>query len=391
MKNKILSALCLFLFLSLYADGFSCAETGNKKEPNEVVSFGMCSILNDNLALAKECAIANALVKGIERYILIRLGRFGVVNNFQRLIQEIIPGAKEKIENFKILSEYKSNNEYYVLVHLRVNEILLNDKLREAAIVSSDHPAIKVLFLVSEAKQGALSFWWQDPEANTALSLTELTLHNEFQKRGFDPVNRTSGSIDNRLTEDMRSAYLSEEDILFWGRLFSSDIVLYGRSIIADNKDIFLTLEAFDVNKGISVSQGMQSEKTTSDIYNREKEMETLERLASSLAGQMIPAVIKSATSGLERIYTFGIVLENLSSFKQSKIFKDFLSGDIDGVKSVIQTGFKRNSISFSVDFQGDKDTFIQRVLNHERLPFPVGLIITEDGRILFEIEQGTL
>ena len=113
MKNKILSALCLFLFLSLYADGFLCAETGNKKEPNEVVSFGMCSILNNNLALAKECAISNALVKGIERYILIRLGRFGVVNNFQRLIQEIIPEAKEKIENlYKSIGELKVENDW---------------------------------------------------------------------------------------------------------------------------------------------------------------------------------------------------------------------------------------------------------------------------------------
>ena len=391
MKNKIMLRLCFFLCLFFSSVHCLCAETGEKQEQNEVIAFGTCSITNGNMALAKTCAISNALMKGLEKYILFRLGRQGVVNNFQRVVQEIIPRAKEEIENFNILSEYKNDNEYNVLVHLRINESLIDDRLREAALVLSDYQAIKVLFLVSETKEGVLSFWWQDPEAHSALSLIELALHNEFQKRGFSPINRTSGLPNNELTEDLRSADLSDASILQWGKLFLADVVLYGKSDSVDKKDILLTIRAFDVNKGLEICEGMQSEQVDQTIEDRGKVIETLDRLVNRLATQISPFIIRSVTSDWGKIYTFGIILENLSTFKQSKIFKDFLIGDVTGVKSVVQTNVRKNSISFTVDFQGDKDKFIQRVLNHENLPFPMDFNITEDGKILFEIEQGTL
>lgn len=392
MRNKIiLLIICLFLCLFFSAVDYLDAETGEKQGQNEVIAFGTCSIEAGNLAQAKTCAISNALIKGIERYLLIRIGKKGVVNNFQRLVQDIIPDSKEGIENFNILSEYRNDNEYNILVHLKVNENLINEKLRDAALLLSDYPDIKVLFLVSEVNQGVFSFWWQDPESHTDLSLIELALHQEFQKRGFIAANRTSGIPANEITEDLRLHDLLDESILHWGRLFFADVVLYGKCESVNNDYISLTLKAFDVNKGVEICEGMKSGNISPEIENSSKKMDTIERIVNLLASEISPLIIRSVTADKAKIHTFTIILENISSFKQSKIFKDFLIKDIKGVKSVIQTNVRGDSIYFNVDFQGDKDKFIQHVLNHENLPFTLYFKITEDGKILFEIEQATL
>ncbi|HOP47619.1 MAG TPA: hypothetical protein PK874_08160 [Desulfobacteraceae bacterium] len=392
MKNKIvLLIICFFLCLFFSAADYPGAETGEKQGQNEVIVFGTCSMADGNLAQAKACAISNALIKGIERYLLVRIGKKGVVNNFQRLVRDIIPGSKEGIESFNILSEYSNDNEYNVLVHLKINENLINDTLRDAALVLNDYPDIKVLFLVSEVNHGWESFWWQDPESHTDLSLIELALHQEFQKRGFIAANRTSGIPANEITEDLRSHDLLDESILRWGRLFFADVVLYGKCESVNNNYISLTLKAFDVNKGVKICEGMKSGNISPEIENSSKKMDTIEKIVNLLASEISPLIIRSVTSDKAKIHTFTIILENISSFKQSKIFKDFLIKDINGLKSVIQTNVRGDSIYFNVDFQGDKDKFIQNVLNHENLPFPLYFKITEDGKILFEIEQATL
>ena len=95
---------------------------GAKPVKNEILAIGTAKVQKGNLAQAKSDAISDALVKGVEYYILRRLGSEGAANNFRRIIYEITPSAREKIENFNILVEDQTEEEYQVLIRLRVNE-----------------------------------------------------------------------------------------------------------------------------------------------------------------------------------------------------------------------------------------------------------------------------
>jgi len=59
------------------------------------------------------------------------------------------------------------------------------------------------------------------------------------------------------------------------------------------------------------------------------------------------------------------------------------------GVKSVRQIRVRKNSISIAVEFQGDRYRFLDRVLNHENLPFHLNIAETEEGNILLKVESG--
>ena len=373
-----------FLCFSFFGTHLLHAEKGQTPGKNEVLVIGTGPIVKDNLALARKTAISHALMKGVERYLVRRLGSQGLVNNFQRVVQDIIPGAKEEIENFHILAEDRIGDDYKILVRLKINENLINERLRGAALVLAEGPPIKVLFLVSETMQGRPLYWWKDPQVLPGLSLTELALHNAFQKRGFRPMNRTLGLPETEYSEDLRSADLQVAGILQWGRLFAADVVICGQSDIVDEKDISLTLKAFDVNRGFQICEAMQIEQIREGPEGREKTIETLERLGNHLAARLTAAIIRMTASDHEKIRQLTITLKDLTGYRQLRVFMDFLKKDVTGVKSVRQTRVRRNSISISVEFKGDTTTFIERVLRHENLPFPLIVDKTENGTILF-------
>ncbi|MDY6970864.1 MAG: hypothetical protein SV775_00895 [Thermodesulfobacteriota bacterium] len=379
---------CTLLCLSFFGTAFLYAETGSRPEDNEVLVIGTGTIVSGDLARAKQSAISQALVKGVESYLLRRLGGQDSVYNFQRLIQEIIPAAKDEIEKFHILTEEQIANKYKVLVRLRINEKVLDERLRQAGLVLTQGPAIRVLFLVSETKEGIDYSWWKDPDVHSALRPTELALHNVFQKRGLSPINRTLGLPEIEYSEDLRSSELRDADVLQWGTIFSADVVIYGRAETFNEGKVSLALKALDVRQGIQICQGFQVEQVEGGLEDEVRMVETLERLADLLAARLIPTIIDVVGSGHVGISRVGITLKGLSNYRQLKMFTDFLRGDVTGVESVRQTRVRKGSISIEVEFQGDSNSFLNRVLNHENLPYSMNYHRNEWGEIMLEIED---
>jgi len=377
----IFSLLCLFL----PEVPFLHAQTEGKASENEVFAIGTGVIVSGNLARAKKNAISQALMEGVENYLVRRLGNQGVANNFQRLIQEIIPKAEEDIENFHILAEEQIGAKWKVLVRLRINDKVLNERLRQAGIVFTEGPPIKLLFLVSEKRGGTVSYWWRDPETRSALSPTELALHNVFQERGFSPINWVLSVPEAQYTEHMLSSELQDISILRWGTLFFADVVIYGQAEVIEEKEVSISLEAFDVSQGVRICQDILSEPVEG-TEGRERIIETIDRAVRLLAARLTPTIIQVSASDQETINRVEITVKGLSSFKQFRLLRDFLRRDVTGVKSVRQTRIRKDSISIAVEFKGDKYELLDRVLNHENLPFELNLHQTAEDRILLTV-----
>ena len=149
IESRRLLIYCLFC-LSFFAPHLIPTEASGKLEAGEILAIGSSPIIKDNLARAKEKALSQALRKGIEDHLVRKLGRSNMVNNFHRIVNEIIPSFGEEIENFHILAEDHTNNQYKILVKLRINKKVMDENLRRAGLAIMQGPAIKVLFLISE-------------------------------------------------------------------------------------------------------------------------------------------------------------------------------------------------------------------------------------------------
>ena len=384
MNRIAIFFLAGFLFFGFH---LSRAETGDNLEKNELLAIGASTVVGGNSAAAKKRAITQALMKGVEDYIARLLGSRGIVNNFERVTEEIIPGAKEEIENFHILAEHQADGKYKVLIKLRVNEEIIGEKLRSAGVLLTDPPIIKVLFLVFETMEGDISYWWRDAESFQDLSAVELTLHKVFQDRGFTPINRILSPPDVEPLSNLTSPSLTSEDILKWGSLFSADVVICGQSQIIDKKELSLTLRAFDVHQGSQICQESRFEPIEIALTDSEQIMEILQGPVNRIAATLSPCIIRAVASEHGEIHQLEVTLAGTSRPKQFWVFRDFLRDEVIGVKSVIPSRIRGNSISATVEFQGDGEKFINRVLKHENLPYPLHLGQAEEGEIVFSLE----
>jgi len=363
--------------------------SGAEKESGEaeIFAIGTSVISKGNMALAKENALSQALMKGVEDYLVRRLGSKGVINNFQRIVQEIIPGDRDEIENFHILAEYQTENDYKIFVRLRINKKVIDEKLRGAGLVIMEGPAIKVLFMISETQAGQIRYWWKDPEESSAMGAIELVLHNAFQERGYSPVNRILHIPETEFPEDMKSSDLTDDNLLKWGRLFSADVVIHGRTGIIDDSEMFLTVKAVSAKNGNMLCQSMLEEPIETDPEGNAQTSEALVKLATHLAISMTPAIIQAAGSEHQKIYVLEVTLTGLKTYRQFMDFRDFLRKEVAGVKSVKQTRVRKDSISIEVGFEGNENKFLESVINHEKLPFLLDFSRTEDGKLIFEVE----
>ncbi len=386
-KNGVRLFQCYFLLCLFFLwTPFLPAESKGEEVQDEIFSIGTGPIEKGNVALAKKKAISNALIKGVEDYLLRRLGSHGVINNFERLVRGVIPGAREEIENFHILAEENIGKKYKIFVRMKINKKVIDQRLRQAGLIHTEGPPIRVLFLVSETSEGAVSYWWNAPGTNPALTATELALFKIFQERGFIPINRTLTAPEVESFDELRSPVLEQNDILVLGRLFSADVVIHGQSEMADGKEIILTLAAYDVHKGNQLYEDTQTENIEGDPEDDETGALALERLTNRVAGQMAPALIQILSAERAKPQHLEITVRGIKTPRHIKEFRDFLREHVKGIESVTQSRVRKNSASFEVEFRGDKKSFLDNILNHKDSPFPLDFVETQNDQIVLTV-----
>jgi hypothetical protein len=358
-------------------------------ERNESIALGSGPISGGNLASAKKAAISRALERGVEQYLVRKLGSRVMTVGFQRVIREVLPGGEELVENFQVLAEEPTGDRYHVLVRMRINEEIMEETLRDAGLSKAEMVPAKVLFMVSETVGEDITHWWENPASHSSLAPTEVALYQAFQERGLAPINRTMSLPSGDLSGYAAVPELELDQIVAWGRLFSADMVLYGFSQI-QQEDITLMLSAVDVQKGDIVGDstriiGLPSPATETQI------LESLEILADQMASKLAPVIREAAARSQGGLSELAVLLRGLTSYSQFRILQDFLSREVQGVQSVRQTRVRRDSISIAVEFQGNRDMFLNRVLNHERLPLPLRVEPSAEDQIVLVVESQVL
>jgi len=358
------------------------AETGKQ---GEILVIGTGTIVEGNTARAREAAISDALIRGVEEYLARRLGSQGMANNFPRLIQEVIPKAREVVGNFNILAAEEVDKYYKVLVRLKINDTVMEEKFREIGLIETEGPPVRVLFLVSQVElpSGEASYWWRDPEGYTALTPTELGLHRAFEERGFQPINRMLKVPEVTYLPEMKVLDLTDVDALRWGRAFSAEVVIYGRCAISERKEVFVSLTALDVAREFIIDQ---ADQTGLVDESSEGVVQTMQRVIDEIASNLSPSILRALSALEAKVSRLEIAIKGLKSFRDFRTLRDFLEREVEGVKSVRQTKVKGNMISIMVEYSGDEDAFLEKVLRHEKLPFPVDVIKTEEGETVFNI-----
>ncbi|MBN2123079.1 MAG: hypothetical protein JW821_02195 [Deltaproteobacteria bacterium] len=383
--NRLVAGFCITVLFGQPCPG---AEQESFRDAS-VVTIGAAPVSEGNTARAREAAMADALSKGVEMHLFRTLGEKGMATNFLRLIQEVIPSGREAIENFNILAEEQIEGTYFILVRIKINEGLIEQRMRETGLVQAgEGPPIRILFLVSQARseKGEPLFWWDGQSREQGLSLTEIALYRTFEDLGFVPVNRLSAAPEGVPSQEMIVEDLEEKNALRWGEMFSADAVLAGRCEITGHPRIEISLKAFDVRRGSLISQDAQWEELAKGAEGPGGVMEAVDRAVQRSAARLAPAIIRAlgeAETGLSR---FLVTVRGLRNFKQFREIKDFLEKGIERVQSVKQSRVSGDALSLLVEFSGQRAAFLQEVSGAGNLSFPTEVVVTEEDEIVIQV-----
>ncbi len=383
LKDFLATTLLLTLFVILNPS-LAKAQTEADTGQDQTLVIGTGDIRDENVSDARSMAISEALVKGVEEYLTGRLGSQKMINHFPRLLQDVIPNAKEWIANYHILAEERINDHYKVLIKARVNDKLMEERLREIGVDLMERPPIKVLFLVSQSQspEGKLSYWWQAPEAEFVLTPVEVALHNAFEAHGFHPVNRLLRMPEGEYSPRMKNSELTEEDAIGWGRLFSADMVIRGRCEVVQEREVALELQALHVGNGSLIDEDRQIEVMEETSAEVDPVVETIGNLVSNMAARLSPKIWNTVQFQEATLCRIELALLGLRSFSQFRAFKGFLENDISGVKSVKQTRVRDDMVFIAVEFFGDEKRVIDMISTQTSLPFMTDVERTEEGEI---------
>lgn len=383
--QRILISILIGALLLVFNIPLSAAEVDARGARDEILVIGTGTIVDGNVAEARKMAISEALVKGVEEYLGRRLGSQAMINNFPRLLQDVIARAREEIENFHILAEERMENKYKILVRVKVNDKVMEERLREIGVVLMEGPPIRVLFLVSQSgpQKGRTSYWWQVPEMDSALTPVELALYRVFQERGFQPINRLLKIPEGEYAPEMKALDLSDEEAIGWGERFSADVVVRGRCEIIAGNEVSIVLKALHVENRIIIGQDMHNERMGEGAGGMKQILETIDMAVNKVASRLSPEIMVAIELPEAKITQLALTLKGLRSFRQYRDFRDFLEKKVPGVKSVRQTRVKGNSMSMAIEFLGDEEKFLNRVSNHKNLPFKAHLAKSEEGEIV--------
>lgn len=374
-KRTASRLVLLSLLISVLCFSFAWAQESQESQNKDIIAIGTGLVTDENVARARKEAVADALKKGVEQYLARRLGTQGMITNFPTLVEGVVSSENQEVESFNILAEQRVDKRYEVLVKLRVNERVMEERFREKGVVLLSDRPVKIVFLVSqEEKPGSLSYWWRAPEEGAALTGTELVLNQVFEDFGFFAVNRRLKSLEAKYSAEMTAPDLTSEAASQWGEVFSVPVVVQGRCEIKDGKEVSLSLVALDTEKKTIIDQGSQSEivETGADGgVNR-----AVEKAARILAARLCPSIRRAIEVEEVKTNQIEVVVKGLRNFRDLKGVKEFLEKEIRGVRSVRQTKLGRDFVGLMVEFSGDKQEFLNLISGQAGVPF-----VREEGQ----------
>lgn len=361
---------------------------GNGRESRDIITIGTGLVVDENLARARNSAVTEALNKAVEQFIVGRLGVQATITHFPRLVQDLISSESREIETFTILAEQRVARNLKVLVRVRINEKVMEERFREQGLVTAREKPVTVLFLVSQVEQPEMkvSYWWGSPEDRIPLSVSELALHRAFEGLAFFATNRLMRSLEGRYGPEMTAPDLSPEEAVKWGEVFSVPVVILGRCEVIGNTEVHLSLLAVGTESKSVLGQDSQSETVRDKAGEEVGRM--MERAARGIALRLGSEIRRAVESSEIRTSRIEIIVRGLRSYRDLKTVKDALEKDVEGVNSVTQSSLGGDFVRLVVDFSGSRQDLLNRVSGRDTLPFVQDADSKEGEPLVFRVRQ---
>ncbi|MEA1946248.1 MAG: hypothetical protein U9N83_02975 [Thermodesulfobacteriota bacterium] len=334
----------------------------NQIPTKTVVVMGTGKIHQKNSAKARESAIARSLVSAVDRVAVEIFPLESLVRNFQAFNEMIYSNTNKFIQDYKVLAELPSKNNYKVMVEATVSISTLKKLMSSAGILLEEKPLPKILVLISDQnlKDRAPKYWWgQKKYLSESFSINALV--KTIKTKGFPIIDNHIIAQNTRVNPIYDKPDLNDIEAINLGLSSQAEVVIVGKSvasispnIIGENMRSFngiVSARAIRTDTGTEIATTMQTSVTanTDEIAGVR---DALSR-AGSLAGEDLASqIVAGWQKQEEQSNILEIIVEGTGDIANFEKFRRILN-NISGVKNLRIKELKPDEAVTIVDFQG--------------------------------------
>ena len=381
--------LCSSFFLAATIFMFFPAEAAAKDTTDTYIVIGSGLIYKENISAARKRAIANSLVSAVGRKAAELLPVEALMTHHE-ILNEILYGQTSKfVQDYKVLTESTSENNYRVIVQATVKGANIKRELSTAGIIVGKKAMPSILFFIAEQKLTDITprFWWGKGmtfvKPSSEQSMTEALREKGFQIIEHGPrVQRLAYSIvDN-------SPDLNNQEAVDLGSQLNADVIVMGRAVASSAPNVMggdiksfkgmITARVLRTTTGLEIA-AVSRTAVTANVDEIAGSRDALSGAGSLLAEDLAQQIIAAWQKEAKEAFTVMIYLDGTRNLANFVMFRRMLT-KIPNVEGIQVKELKSNNATIAVEYKGKSKELAGAMMLHAFETFGINIYeVTEE------------
>ena len=343
--------------------GFEAGQEASETRAMDVIGRG--TIYRDDVATARDKAIADALHGVVEQAVGLLISPASVIQDFQLLSDRVYDQTEAFIHHYKVLTESRSGRYYRVVVRATVSMSAIQDRLQDASILVTPEGMPAIIFFLSEQNIGEPSPQYRLAQSpiDTHPPVVEKTISGYMREKGFKIVESMGRGREIHPVPEHMGSELSDEVAVNLGKELGADLVIVGSALAhskgsASDKNM-KTIQAGVSTRAISTDNGMviASSRGTREAVHSDERVGGTEALilsASVVAQDLVRQIVAKWHREVREPVLVELVVKGIREYADFVRFRKRLGNDVRGVRNVYLRSIKAGEAKMDVDFRGN-------------------------------------
>lgn len=237
-----------------------------------VTVMAAVQIQGNNVEAARNQAVSAGLDMAVSQVAVDEIPPEIMLSNYQPINLLIHNRADKYIQDYKVLTESRSDRQYSVLLQATVSLDSLEQQLMAAGVLFGRKALPRILFLMAEKSRSDMPprYWWGQRIAIEE-GIAETEAAKALKQKSFSIVEpaESAGAAENAadLTK-FNKPDLSDREAIELGRQYKADVVVVGRSMVhllpntmgpVQSYQGIVTVRAVRLDTGEKIASSMQT------------------------------------------------------------------------------------------------------------------------------------
>lgn len=366
MKQVIRAAMLVLLIPVICA-----AQDSTEAETQDIVASGLGSILQGDVAHARDDAIEDALRRGLEQAMGMMIEAESLVENFQLIEDNIYSKTSGYVQTYDVLREGKRNEQLYeVTLRARVKTAALQDDLDAIATLMRRKNTPRMMVMIQESNIGEAPGLSGYLEAD--MNNAETAIMDGMMAKGFRFVDQAV--VKQNLDRSVVAAILEGDtrQAADLGRKVNAEVVITGKAMAkATVVDVYgirqrsqqatVNVRAIRTDTGdiIATSSAQGAFPHIDDMVGGTR---AIQKACEKITGDMVEKILNQWQADVSTGAALTLNVQNVADYGQLIKFKNALEYYVRNLTSVSQRDFSGGLATFEVVMTGNSDDLAQRL-----------------------------